>query len=89
MPSSVSTASSPALPGLPCCRPPPVPSSAPFSRPISRPVPRLLTDGFAGYRGRDAAIGERLKHTPVVQGEGANASEFFPVIHTLFSNIKA
>ena len=50
---------------------------------------RLLTDGFAGYRGRDAAIGEHLKHTPVVQGEGANASEFFPVIHTLFSNIKA
>jgi hypothetical protein len=25
----------------------------------------------------------------VVQGEGANASEFFPIIHTLFSNIKA
>ena len=49
----------------------------------------LLTDGFAGYRSRDAALGEHLKHTPVVQGEGANACEFFPIIHALFSNIKA
>src|SRR5271169_615416 len=49
----------------------------------------LLTDGFAGYRGRDADLGEHLKHTPVVQDEGANAGEFFPIIHTLFSNIKA
>jgi len=49
----------------------------------------LLTDGFAGYRGRDAALGEHLKHTPVIQDEGANAGEFFPIIHTLFSNIKA
>ena len=49
----------------------------------------LLTDGFAGYGGRDAALGEHLKHTPVVQDEGSNAGEFFPIIHTLFSNIKA
>jgi transposase-like protein len=49
----------------------------------------LLTDGFAGYRGRDAALDEHLKHTPVVQDDGANAGEFFPIIHTLFSNIKA
>ncbi len=48
------------------------------------------TDGFAGYRGRDAALGER-RSTPHVdpQDEGANAGEFFPIIHTLFSNIKA
>src|SRR5271163_1315565 len=50
---------------------------------------RLLTDGFAGYRGRDAELGEHLKHTPVVQDVGANAGAFFPIIHTLFSNIKA
>ena len=31
----------------------------------------LLTDGFAGYRGRDADLGEHLKHTPVVQDEPA------------------
>lgn len=49
----------------------------------------LLTDGFAGYRGGDAGLGEHLKHTPVVQGDAANAGEFFPIIHTLFSNIKA
>ena len=49
----------------------------------------LLTDGFAGYRGRDADLGEHLKHTPVVQDESANAAAFFPIIHTLFSNIKA
>src|SRR5947207_7244471 len=49
----------------------------------------LLTDGFAGYRGRDAALGEHLKHTPVIQDEGVNAGEFFPIIRTLFSNIKA
>jgi hypothetical protein len=30
-----------------------------------------------------------LTHTPVVQDESANAGEFFPIIHTLFSNIKA
>ena len=49
----------------------------------------LLTDGFAGYRGREAALGEHLKHTPIIQHEGANAGAFFPIIHTLFSNIKA
>src|SRR5438874_580930 len=32
----------------------------------------LLTDGFAGYRGREAALSEHLKHTPVVQDEAAN-----------------
>jgi hypothetical protein len=49
----------------------------------------LLTDGFAGYRGGDADLGEYLKHTPVVQDDSANAGQFFPIIHTLFSNIKA
>ena len=44
----------------------------------------LLTDGFAGYRGRDAALDEHLKHTPVIQDGGANAGAFFPIIHTLF-----
>jgi transposase-like protein len=49
----------------------------------------LLTDGFKGYQGRDAALGEHLKHTSVIQDDGANAAEFFPIIHTVFSNIKA
>jgi len=38
---------------------------------------------------RGADLGEHLKHTPVVQDDSANAGEFFPIIHTLFSNIKA
>ena len=49
----------------------------------------LLTDGFAGYRGGDADLGEHFKHTPEIQGESANAGKFFPIIHTLFSNLKA
>ena len=49
----------------------------------------LLTDGFAGYRGGDADLGEHVRHTPVVQDEPANAGAFFPIIHTLFGNIKA
>ena len=49
----------------------------------------LLTDGFAGYRSRDADLGEYLKHTPVIQDDSANAGEFLPIIHTLFGNIKA
>ncbi len=49
----------------------------------------LLTDGFAGYHGGGADLGEHLKHTTVVQDEPANAGAFFPIIHTLFSNIKA
>jgi transposase-like protein len=49
----------------------------------------LLTDGFKAYQGRDAALGDHLKHTPVILDGGANAAKFFPIIHTLFSNIKA
>jgi transposase-like protein len=49
----------------------------------------LLTDGFSGYQGKDAALGDHLKHTPIIQGDGANAAEFFPIVHTIFSNIKA
>jgi transposase-like protein len=49
----------------------------------------LLTDGFKGYQGREAALAEHLKHTPVTQGDGANAAKFFPIIHTVFSNMKA
>ena len=49
----------------------------------------LLTHGFAGYRSQKADRGGHLKHTPIVQDRGANAAEFFPIIHTLFSDIKA
>lgn len=49
----------------------------------------LLTDGFKAYQGRDAALGDHFKHTPVILDGAANAAEFFPIIHTVFSNIKA
>jgi hypothetical protein len=49
----------------------------------------LVTDGFAGYQGKKAALDEHLKHTPVIQIQGAKAAEFFPIVHTLFSTIKA
>ena len=49
----------------------------------------LLTDGFAAYQGREAGLAGHLKHTPVIQDDGANAAAFFPIIHTVFSNIKA
>jgi transposase-like protein len=49
----------------------------------------LLTDGFKGYQGRKATLADHLKHTPVIQGDAANAGAFFPIIHTVFSNIKA
>jgi transposase-like protein len=49
----------------------------------------LLTDGFAGYCGQDADLGEHLKHTAIVQDHRANAGKFFPIVHTLFSNLKA
>ena len=49
----------------------------------------LLSDGFAGYRSHDAALDEHLRHTPVIQDDSANAAAFFPIIHTLFSNLKA
>ena len=49
----------------------------------------LLTDGFAAYRSQHADLGDHLTHTPIVQDEAANAGAFFPIIHTLFSNLKA
>jgi hypothetical protein len=49
----------------------------------------LLTDAFAGYCSEQAGLEAHLRHTPIVQDQAANAAEYFPIIHTLFSNIKA
>jgi transposase-like protein len=49
----------------------------------------LLTDAFAGYCSEQADLGAHLRHTPIVQDQATNAAEYFPIIHTLFSNIKA
>ena len=86
-PSSASTGFSLAVPASPCCRPRPGPKLGAFLKANVAANSHLLTDGFAGYHGAD--LGEYLKHTPVVQDDSANAGQFFPIIHTLFSNIKA
>jgi ISXO2-like transposase domain len=45
--------------------------------------------GLPGYCGQDADLGEYLTHTPIVEDAGAKAGEFFSIIHTLFSDLKA
>jgi transposase-like protein len=47
---------------------------------------RLLTDGFEGYT---EELSEDYRHYPIIQGKGKNAVEHLPIIHTLFSNLKA
>ncbi len=46
---------------------------------------RVITDGFKGYSDLDEAFG----HTALVQKTPKNAKTILPVIHVLFSNIKA
>jgi hypothetical protein len=70
------------------CRPPARPNSVPSRKPM-RPPAHLPTDGFAGHRSEQADLGAPLKHTPIILDQGANATEFVPIIHALFSNVKA
>ena len=70
--------SSPVMLASPYCRRRPGPNWGAFVKANVAANSHLLTDGFAGYRGAD--LGEYLKHTPVIQGESANAGEFFPII---------
>ncbi len=46
---------------------------------------RVITDGFDGY----VDLGQDFRHYSVVQGEAKNAETILPVIHVLFSNVKA
>ena len=45
----------------------------------------MITDGFDGY----VDLGQDFRHYSVVQGAAKNAETILPVIHVLFSNIKA
>lgn len=45
----------------------------------------VLTDGFDSY----VDLKDDYKHFPSIQGAGKNAAEDLPIIHTLFSNMKA
>ena len=49
------------------------------------PGARVITDGFDGY----VDLGRDFRHYSVVQGEAKNAETILPVIHVLFSNVKA
>ena len=49
------------------------------------PGARVITDGFDGY----VDLGQDFRHYSVVQGAAKNAETILPVIHVLFSNIKA
>jgi hypothetical protein len=49
----------------------------------------LLTEAFAGYCSEQADLGAHLRHTPIVQDQATKAAEYFPIIHTLFSNTNA
>jgi hypothetical protein len=69
-------------------RPRPAPNWAPSLKPTSPPI-RICRPMSLPARGRDADLDEYLKHTPVIQDGSANAGKFFPIIHTLFSSIKA
>lgn len=46
----------------------------------------VITDGWSGYR---AAGNRGLEHIRLVEGRPENASELFPLVHTLFANMKA
>ncbi len=50
-----------------------------------KPGARVITDGFQGYSDLDKAF----RHTALVQKTPKNAETILPVIHVLFSNIKA
>jgi len=46
----------------------------------------IRTDGWSGYLRAEAA---GFDHFRLVEGTPANAASFFPLVHTVFSNLKA
>src|SRR6202140_4275297 len=68
-------------------------SAAAAIRPVAvaaRPAPTRAWSSPPSRRCRHQRTRrESMTHTPVVQDDAANAGEFFPIIHTLFSNITA
>lgn len=55
-----------------------------FIRKNVKPTTWIISDGWRGYSG----LGE-FRHIPTVQGSPKMAGEAMPIIHILFSNIKA
>lgn len=46
----------------------------------------VRTDGWSGYRSAGAA---EFEHVRLVEGKPENAGELFPLVHTVFANLKA
>lgn len=57
-----------------------------FLRSVCAPGTTVRTDGWSGY---GAAERHGLKHLRLVEGKPEAASELFPLVHTLFANMKA
>jgi hypothetical protein len=55
-----------------------------FIQSAINPGTMIVSDGFKGYTGLTG-----YQHIPVIQGAGANAASVLPIVHKVFSNIKA
>jgi transposase-like protein len=59
-------------------------SLVPFVEGAVEPGSTLLTDGWRGY----APLRKTYDHQPTTQGDPKNASQLFPRVHRVFSNLK-
>jgi transposase-like protein len=56
-----------------------------FVRSSAKPGARIITDGLKSYGG----LADGFRHYPIVQDGGKNADAVLPIVHVLFSNLKA
>jgi transposase-like protein len=56
-----------------------------FVRGNAKPGARLITDGLKSYN----ALADSFRHSSIVQDGGENADAVLPIVHVLFSNMKA
>jgi transposase-like protein len=56
-----------------------------FVRGAAKPGARIITDGLKSYD----ALADSFRHFSIVQDGGKNADAVLPIVHVLFSNVKA
>jgi transposase-like protein len=56
-----------------------------FVRGAAKPGARIITDGLKSYDG----LADSFRHYSIVQDGGKNADAVLPIVHVLFSNVKA
>lgn len=56
-----------------------------FVRRVCAPGATVISDGWSGYT---TAAGAGFDHVRIVEGRPENASALFPLVHTLFANMK-